>query len=393
MEDAGPLVQEFERDRQPGDVLLLHLATLFIYGYYQRATRLDRMPLSVGYVPRLADPQVWLVDDPDVAKRAAEALARTSRVWFVGSRLRAAREKGIREPRGHRDAGARAPATRRAADAAQPAAGGASTALRPGNVKLNVEPMFLARPSPCLARTARALQDPACDVSSSSSRPASWSSDRRPGSLAIGSAPRRAAARDLRPTGKPPGRSRVGGRRAAGRHLVRDSTLLPGTRCGRLQHLATRNVLADVRVEHRIIASMGMDTFGYWALAGRVAAARPLAVVLINLRAMKPEMDRYADLVGEIDLADLPGRSRCRTRAGSRRRDSSWHAWTTKSADAFNVAAKNRGSRLQVPPSVASAVLDLIAEYDRPIGPRHPMVRSGSCGRADRAIEPLSWWS
>jgi hypothetical protein len=100
LEDAGPLVREFERDAQPTDVLLLHQATLFIYGYYQRATPvLDPMGLrlSVGYVPRLTDPRVKLVNDADVAPRAAEALARSPRVWFVGSRIGMPRERRIRE--------------------------------------------------------------------------------------------------------------------------------------------------------------------------------------------------------------------------------------------------------------------------------------------------------
>ena len=98
VEDAGPLVREFERERQPTDVLLLHQTTLFIYGYYQAATPvLLRMPLSVGYVPRLADPRVVLVNDPDVEARAREALERSPRVWLVASRLRPPREKRIRD--------------------------------------------------------------------------------------------------------------------------------------------------------------------------------------------------------------------------------------------------------------------------------------------------------
>ena len=98
VEDAGPLVREIERDRQPADVVLLHQATLFIYGYYQHATPvLDRMPLSVGYVPRRPDPGVLLVNDRDAVMQAGAALARSPRVWFIASRLRSSREKRLRE--------------------------------------------------------------------------------------------------------------------------------------------------------------------------------------------------------------------------------------------------------------------------------------------------------
>jgi len=97
LEDAGPLVREFERDAGPNDALLLHERSLFVYGFYQRATPvLDPMPLSVGYLPRVTDPRVTVVNDLTVAERARAAFARTPRVWFVGSRLRPLQEGGIR---------------------------------------------------------------------------------------------------------------------------------------------------------------------------------------------------------------------------------------------------------------------------------------------------------
>jgi hypothetical protein len=99
IEDAGRLVQEVERERRPTDVVLLHQATLFIYAYYQQATPvLDAMSsLSVGYLPRLADPHVVLVNDPNLPERARAALRTSPRVWFLASRVRYGREKRIRE--------------------------------------------------------------------------------------------------------------------------------------------------------------------------------------------------------------------------------------------------------------------------------------------------------
>ena len=98
VEDAGRLVRVLERQLQPTDVVLLHQATLFIYGYYQGATPvLDAMPsLSVGWVPRLTDRRVVLVNDPNLPEQARRALRASPRVWFLASRIRFGREKRIR---------------------------------------------------------------------------------------------------------------------------------------------------------------------------------------------------------------------------------------------------------------------------------------------------------
>ena len=97
VEDAGPLVRDFEREAGPDDVLLLHQKTLFIYAFYQARTPvLDRWALSVGYLPRMSDPRVTLVNDGTVGERARAALARTPRVWFIGSRFRMPQEQLVR---------------------------------------------------------------------------------------------------------------------------------------------------------------------------------------------------------------------------------------------------------------------------------------------------------
>ena len=99
IEDAGRLIREVERERQPTDVVLLHQATLFIYGFYQQATPvLDAMPtVSTGYLPRLADPHVVMVNDSNLPERARAAMRASPRVWFLASRLRSGREKRNRE--------------------------------------------------------------------------------------------------------------------------------------------------------------------------------------------------------------------------------------------------------------------------------------------------------
>jgi hypothetical protein len=99
VEDAGPLVRLVERDRLPTDVVLEHQSTLFIYAYYQRATPiLDPLPsISVGWVPRRPDARVVLVNDDDVETQARAALATGARVWLLASRLRAPREKRVRD--------------------------------------------------------------------------------------------------------------------------------------------------------------------------------------------------------------------------------------------------------------------------------------------------------
>jgi hypothetical protein len=98
VEDAGPLVTRIERERRPGDTVLVHQTAGFIWSYYQRATPvLDPMPgPSVGYFPRPPDLRVVHVGDADVETWAREALRSSPRVWVLASRLRAPREARLR---------------------------------------------------------------------------------------------------------------------------------------------------------------------------------------------------------------------------------------------------------------------------------------------------------
>jgi hypothetical protein len=98
VEDAGPLVEEVERERVATDTVLLHQSTLFIFAYYQRATPvLDPLPsISVGYVPRLPDARIVLVNDDNLDERARAAFRTSGRVWFLASRLRPPREARVR---------------------------------------------------------------------------------------------------------------------------------------------------------------------------------------------------------------------------------------------------------------------------------------------------------
>jgi hypothetical protein len=99
VEDAGPLVRRIERERRPRDVVLVHRNTGYVFAYYQTATPVLAAwnLVSVGYVPRPPDAQVVFVDDRDLEARARAAADGGARVWFVGSRLREARERRLRE--------------------------------------------------------------------------------------------------------------------------------------------------------------------------------------------------------------------------------------------------------------------------------------------------------
>jgi len=98
VEDAGTLVRRIERERRPGDMVLVHRNAGFIFGYYQTATpTLDAWrAVAVGYVPRAPDAGVAFVGDQDLETKARVAAEAGTRVWFVGSRLRRAREQRIR---------------------------------------------------------------------------------------------------------------------------------------------------------------------------------------------------------------------------------------------------------------------------------------------------------
>jgi hypothetical protein len=99
VEDAGPLVRMLARERRPEDTVLLHQSTMFIFAYYDPPTPvLDALrDISVGYVPRVPDARVVLVNDQTVVERAATALRTSPRVWFLASRVRELRERRIRE--------------------------------------------------------------------------------------------------------------------------------------------------------------------------------------------------------------------------------------------------------------------------------------------------------
>jgi hypothetical protein len=99
LEDAGPLVRRIEKERRPGDVVLVHRGTGFVFAFYQTATPVlvPSKVVAVGYVPSPPDPSVTFVDDREVEARARAAMDRGARVWFVASRLRAPRERRMRE--------------------------------------------------------------------------------------------------------------------------------------------------------------------------------------------------------------------------------------------------------------------------------------------------------
>ena len=88
IEDAGALVRQVEAERTPEDVLLVYGRTRYIYAYYQRAVPvLDPAPVAVGWLPRLSDPRVHVVDRTNVLDARERTHADAASVWFVGSRL------------------------------------------------------------------------------------------------------------------------------------------------------------------------------------------------------------------------------------------------------------------------------------------------------------------
>jgi hypothetical protein len=88
IEDVGPLIQEMEAERGPDDVVLVYRRTAYVYAYYQRAVPvLDPSPNAVGWLPRITDPRIVLVDDTSFDSAVQRAFADGRSVWFVGSRL------------------------------------------------------------------------------------------------------------------------------------------------------------------------------------------------------------------------------------------------------------------------------------------------------------------
>lgn len=99
VEDLGPLVRFLAAARRPGEPVLLYGRSLYVHAYYQSATPVlvPNPGTTVGYHPRLDDPDVLLVDGRSAATAAASALAQSPQVWLVGSRFRAGDEQRLRD--------------------------------------------------------------------------------------------------------------------------------------------------------------------------------------------------------------------------------------------------------------------------------------------------------
>jgi hypothetical protein len=96
LEDAGPLVRLVERERRDAP-LILHGKTMYVFAYYADAAPVaDRLPtVAVGWVPRIADPSIRLVNDRTLAAAAKQTLASSPRAWLLASRLGTAGEKRL----------------------------------------------------------------------------------------------------------------------------------------------------------------------------------------------------------------------------------------------------------------------------------------------------------
>ncbi len=88
-EDVGPLIQELEAARTPDDRVLLYARTAFVWGYYQAKTPVldPNDAVTVGFVPRLDDPAVIVIDGANYPQAIDRAVAGAPRIWFVGSRF------------------------------------------------------------------------------------------------------------------------------------------------------------------------------------------------------------------------------------------------------------------------------------------------------------------
>ena len=97
-EDLGPLVRTMERERRPGDRILLFGRSVFVWAYYRDAppSLLRAAPrLMGGFVVAVDDADVVVVQPRDVATAVARAFDGAHRVWFVGSRMNQTEESSV----------------------------------------------------------------------------------------------------------------------------------------------------------------------------------------------------------------------------------------------------------------------------------------------------------
>lgn len=102
VEDTGRLVEFLATASARGDGVLVYERSVFVYAYYSPATPvLVPSPFTtVGYVPRLDDPNLVVVRSDDVVAATAQVFASRARVWFVGSRFKGDDETRIRSALG-----------------------------------------------------------------------------------------------------------------------------------------------------------------------------------------------------------------------------------------------------------------------------------------------------
>jgi len=87
-----------------------------------------------------------------------------------------------------------------------------------------------------------------------------------------------------------------------------DSTLMTFPVFPSWTTIAQQRFLDPLHRRSLLLATAGFDFFGYWALAGRIAALHPDVVVIIaNLRVVQlgAGLRGFSDLIGETDLADV----------------------------------------------------------------------------------------
>jgi hypothetical protein len=96
-EDLGPLIRRVETERMPGDRVLLYARSVFVWGYYQTPTPVlvPTPKRTVGWEPRIDDPDVVIIDGPSIESTIDRVLPTARRIWFVGSRFEGADEARI----------------------------------------------------------------------------------------------------------------------------------------------------------------------------------------------------------------------------------------------------------------------------------------------------------
>jgi hypothetical protein len=205
---------------------------------------------------------------------------------------------------------------------------------------------------------------------------------------------------------------------------VGDSTLMGFPALPSYANLVQRDLLDRIHVRSLILTAAGLDFFGYWGLAGRIAALQPDVVVLVaNLRNFSPAGTPrgFNDLMAEIDWDDLPETLALPYNVRGMTMPRVLLARLLRTEAGEDMFLRYEGLRRNVqesavwrwlgaaePPPTEAGNFRLfarvasrtVAAFDRPLGPRQPLVRfaGATVARLVRAgasvlvlVTPIPW--